>query len=54
MYKKCIHETSAGYYGLIKCKKKGCIVHKCAWRRCSMFRPTLIYRLFGKWWKEGK
>lgn len=48
--KKCIYQ---GKYGnKIRCKGTGSVRCECDIKRCRRFRPTLLYRLFGKWYEE--
>lgn len=51
--KKCIYESkSKSYWCKIWCKYTGTARRECDLKRCTHFRPTLRYRLFGKWYRE--
>ena len=50
--KKCIYHRKS-YYGLMICKATGTSRNECPKIGCcKYFRPTLRYRLFGKWWND--
>ena len=52
MMKKCIYQSKSKGWGKIQCKYTGAIRWECDLKKCGHFHPTLIYRLFGKWWQE--
>ena len=47
--KKCVHQRRYGRCK-IRCTYTGAIKGECPIRHCRYFRPTLRFRLFGKWW----
>ena len=51
--KKCVYQKK-GYYGQIKCGYTGTSRNVCPLKTCRQFRPTLRYRLFGKWHIEAR
>ena len=48
--KKCIHQKKA-YGGKITCNCTGTVRWACDIRSCKLFRPTLRFKLFGKWFR---
>ncbi len=46
--KECIHQKKHGKCKIL-CKRTGIIRNYCPIDTCKFFRPTLRYRLFGKW-----